>query len=735
MAAARPAPTAAAETNLVLDDLARDSLRTLLPVTLGLTWAWTSAVMIYDQRCVLFALALFALVLGSCWACISLRDRRLPLAVAVYLAGLGGAITLMALRAPGAGTFHVYLLLVLAAAAVAGPAIAWGVAAGAAALVLIIGRSAHLAPPADLASPILLILVTALMAYVSSRRLLTALGWALSMSERANRKAEEARERRAEARSILKSLDEAYLRLERANQALIFAREATERAYRFKAEFVANVSHELRTPLNLIVGFSEMMATAPESYKGRPLPSQYRGDVMAIYRSARHLSDLIDDVLDLSQIEAGRLPIVREETDLAEIIHEAADLIRGLAHAKGLQVIVDLPHPLPRLALDRTRIRQVLLNLLSNAARFTDEGYIRMRARLEGESVQVTVEDSGRGIAPERIAQAFEAFSRLDDDRARQGTGLGLAVSRRFVELHGGEMHIESVLGRGTTVGFALPVLAGRALAPGLVRTRPVADTPEAPPAVLVLLDDRHAFTLLRRHVQEFNLVQADTPERAVELLRQARPLAIVMEAGWRGRWAEIASAAGLAEPVPILTCPLPSLRQLGQLLGAGDYLAKPLRREDLQAVVARLGPPLRSVLVVDDDPSFARLLVRLLKAEDEGIEALMASGGAEGLAIARARRPDLVLLDLLMPGVSGYDFLAEVRGDPGLASMRVVVMSARSPELEARLQPGALQLERCGGLSLTEMVQGIQALLGVVTQPAVVAQASVAGVAATPPA
>ena len=728
--AAAPLVDQRVEVVTVSDDLVRDSLRILLPVTLLLMWGWATLAMLLDERRIFPAILLFGLSAVGCWEAYSLQEKCLSRAVVAYLAVLVVDVTVIALLFFNPSVLYLYLLIVLISAVLISPAVAWGMAGVSVVLAVAAGWGHHLGFW-EWASPVLLILMTALTSWLGSRRLYTALDWALRMTQESQKNAEEARERRAEVRSILKSLEEAYVRLERANQALIFAREAAEKAYRFKAEFVANVSHELRTPLNLIVGFSEMMATAPESYKGRPLPSQYRGDVMAIYRSARHLSDLIDDVLDLSQMEAGRLPIAREEADLGEVIHEAADLIRGLAQAKGLRVIIDLPPALPRLQLDRTRIRQVLLNLLSNATRFTDQGHIRVRARLEGELVRVTVEDSGRGIAPERLQQAFEAFSQLDDDRARQGTGLGLAVSRRFVELHGGTMWIESQVGEGTTVGFSLPVAEEGEAASDLVRTRAVAHGPEERPPVLVLHDDPHALALLRRYVEGYRFVLANSIERAVELLRQGRPLAVIMESAWGAHWAQ-AAGAGLGESVPVITCPLPSLRQVGLLLGAQDYLAKPLRREDLLAALTRLPRSPRSVLVVDDDPNFSRLLARMLRAHDAMVEVLMASGGEEGLSVARSRRPDLVLLDLLMPGFSGYDFLATVRADAALAGMAVIILSARSFELEARPLPGALRLEKAGGLSLTELIQGIQSLLAVVTGPAAVAPAS-AGVVVTP--
>ncbi len=720
-----------AEIRAALDDLVRESLRTLLTVAVVLAWLWLTQVIITDRPYLIWAYVVLATLVVAGAISYRLCHQRLGLAVGVYLAGLTVAVTVIACALRGAAVSYLYLLIVLVAAVLADQRAMWSVTGVCIALAVTVGTRVHHMSVSDLFPMALCVLLAALTAWLGSRRLFTALSWALSMTEQARKSAQEARERRAEVRSMLKSLDEAYVRLERANEALIFAREAAEKAYRFKAEFVANVSHELRTPLNLIVGFSEMMATAPESYRGKRLPSEYRGDVMAIYHSARHLSDLIDDVLDLSQIEAGRLPITREPTELGGIVREAVDIIRGLAEAKGLRLELDLAPGLPTLRLDRTRIRQVLLNLLSNATRFTDHGWIRVRARIHGHEVRVTVEDSGRGIAPDKLAQAFEAFGQLDDDRTRQGSGLGLAVSRRFVELHGGRMWIESTLGQGTTVGFALPLDEAKAPAP-LLRIRE-APSRDGRPRVLVLHDDPQVLTLLRRYVESVSFVLADTAQHAAELLRETLPFAVILDSTWVERWQRIVAEVGVTEPLPTLTCPLPSLRQLALLLGAADYLVKPVRREALLQALARLPNPPRSVLIVDDDPSFARLMVRILKAHDPTINLLLASGGAEGLAIARSERPDLVLLDLLMPEVTGYDFLEEVRRDPALAGMGVIILSARSLEQEARPLAGELRLERPGGLTPTEALEAIRALLEVLTQPAAASRATVAAPAAGP--
>ncbi len=709
----------------VLDDLVGDSLRVLLPTTAILTWVWASVAILAIEARVVHGLVVLGLVLATTALSYLLHRRNLGLAVAVYLTGLTLALTIIATAFVSPALFFLYIPLLLVTAMLTGPGITWAMALVAIVLTLAIGRGVHTLPLGQLLSPIVFVLLTALSAWLSSRRLFTALAWALSMTAEAQKNAEEARERRAEVRSILKSLEEAYVRLERANEALIFAREAAEKAYRFKAEFVANVSHELRTPLNLIVGFSEMMATAPESYGGTLLPNQYRGDVMAIYRSARHLSDLINDVLDLSQIEAGRLPLRREPSDLGKIVGEACEIMRGLAEAKGLRLDVNLPPEVPLLCLDRTRIRQVLLNLLSNATRFTDCGWIRVSAVVDGDEVQITVEDSGRGIPADRMAHAFEAFSQLDEERAREGSGLGLAVSKRFVELHGGTMWIHSTPGMGTTVGFSLPLpQSGKAVPLTLLRTPAPLSGAQGPRWVLVLHDDEHAVSLLRRYVEGYHFRRADSVEGAVALMREAQPAAVILDSSWHDRWMQVADAADVPPHLPVLTSPLPGLHRLGLLMGAADYLAKPVTREDLAAALARLPRPARTVLVVDDDRHLVRLLARMLTAIDPSLCVLEASSGAEGLQMARSQRPDVVLLDLLMPAVSGFDFMEEIKGDQTLAETSVIIMSARPVEQERAPILGELRLARVGGFTLSEILQLTEAALTGLTQSAAVGPA-----------
>lgn len=713
------------EPSAVLEDLTRDSFRLLLPVTAAVTWAWALAVLYGMERYTLHAYGVMALMAAVVWLGYRLHRRWLRLAIAIYLLGAMAATTTIALSFGGVGTLYLYVVILPVAATLASPRAVWALATVAGALVVAVGRGAYGLPLVQLALPVTTMFLAALALWLGSQRLFTALAWALNMTREAQKSAAMAREHRAEVRRVLKSLDEAYVRLERANEALIYAREAAERAYQFKAEFVANVSHELRTPLNLIVGFSELIATAPESYGGAVLPNPYRGDVMAIYRSARHLADLINDVLDLSRLEAGAMPLLKEEADIGEVAREAAEMVRGLAEARGLRLELSVPEVLPAVRLDRTRIRQVLLNLLTNATRFTERGWIALRIRAEDREVVVTVEDSGEGIPPDRLARAFEAFSQLDDDHVRQGSGLGLAVSKRFVELHGGRMWIDSKPGRGTTVAFSLP-LAERGSGSAHRRSGTRLQRRSELPTVLVLHDDARTLSLLRRYVDACEFVLATTPHEAREKVGEVFPVAVVVDVGWPGGAPAVAEI-GLPEGTPVVSCPLPSMRRFAVLLGADDYLAKPVTREHLAEVLARLPRLPQSALIVDDDPDVVRLLARLLVGCCPEVRVSEAFGGRAGLEAARAQQPDLVLLDLYMPEVSGYEFLEEVRRDPSLADTHVIVVSVRPTEESSVPLVGPVWLERGDGFSFTEVLQVLQSTLPVITRRSAAAPASAA--------
>ncbi|GIV70159.1 response regulator [Caldilinea sp.] len=721
-----------AEKDSIFADFACEALTILLIATLVLAWAWTGYVGLFDAQRVGYAYTVFAIALFSGAGVYYLAQKRLRPAVFLYLCSLLAAITLVVVAYNDASLLALYLLTVLIAAPLTRPR-----GLGAATLLTLGTLFAvgvwRAMPPAEMVTPVILTMLAALTAWLSTRRLFTALEWALNMTAHAHRSAEEARAHRAELQRVLHSLDLALSRLERSNRALAFAQEAAERAYRFKSEFVANVSHELRTPLNLIVGFSEMMTTAPESYGGKPLPGEYRGDMLAIYRSSRHLLDLINDVLDLSQIESGRMAIHKERVLIQDVIQEAVEIVRGLAEARHLQLVVEAPETPLAVELDRVRIRQVLLNLLTNAMRYTEQGCVCVRAWSDEQELTVLVQDSGRGIAPEKLARAFEAFDRLDEEQLTHGSGLGLAVSKKFVELHDGRMWIESELGRGTTVGFTLPLpTQNRQPVRSTLRTSRPLPQENRQPLALLIHNDTRALALLRRHIVNCEFVLAENAEEAQALMKELAPDAVIVETGSMGEWRRLTANHPAALETPALIAPLPSARQTGAALGASYYLPKPVGREDIAFVLKRLPRAPRTALVVDDDPHIVRLIGRMLRSALPEIQVMEAFGGEEALALAQARPPDIIFVDLYMPGMNGEAFIQEVQLDPRLARTTIVVVSVRSVEQELAPIQGELWIRREHGFTLSELLLLLEANLCTLTQAGATSPTSAAARLAT---
>lgn len=561
-------------------------------------------------------------------------------------------------------------------------------------------------------TPALLVYLTAFAAWLGSRQMHMALGWMQSSYAQARDLLEEVRERRMSLARTLRALEDAYVRIERMNDALIEARRVAEEARRMKAEFAASVSHELRTPLNIILGFSETMANAPETYANVVWTPLLRGDIEQIYRSSRHLSALIDDILDLSALDAHHLGLIMEEADMASVIAEAVAVVENLFRAKDLYLAVDVAPDLPRVRIDPLRIRQVLINLLANASRFTHTGGVRITCRMTREGIEVAVADTGEGIAPQDVARVFEDFSQVDGSTARthDGTGLGVPLSRRLVQLHGGRMWLRSELGKGTTFFFTLPVTA-RAWSAGTRTDKPPFAAPDYRRTVLVMGHDSLALHTLRRHLGQCDVVEVADPAVLPAMVEQYHPAALVVncdsEAGWIGP-----ERAALPDDLPVIAVSLPRSLRSAQALGIERVLVKPVTREQLLAAISDLGYEVRSVLIVDDDPQLVELFGRMLQSA--GYRTLKAFGGAEALARLRQQRVDLVILDILMADVGGLEVLREMKADPSIATVPVIVASAHYPE-SARAAGGLfIQLARARDASVTETLTALEALLAV---------------------
>ncbi len=607
-----------------------------------------------------------------------------------------------------------YLFLVLFAGLLLGAPFA--IAAAVASALLIVGLG-HASMPAPATYWLALLAGAAILSILISRALALAEHWEREATTRQREHILKLRERQGELNRTLKALDEAYALLKRSHEELIVARQEAEEARALKEQFVANVSHELRTPLNLIVGFAELMYLSPQTYGDVRWTPTLAGDVEEIYRASRHLQSLVNDILDLSRIDAARLPMFRELQDIRAVIADAADTIMPLLRQHGLSYEAEWPEELPNLFIDRTRIRQVLLNLFSNAIRYTDSGGITLRVKQGQDAVVISVQDTGIGIPEDQLGVVFEEFRQVSGGpRGRGGTGLGLALSRQFVELHGGRMWVESQLGQGSTFHIALPL-------PGAVpQTTQLQHTPShrevdfSGHALVVVDPDPTIAEMLSRYLGDRRVLSAEDAIQAEQLVAAEHPLAVIVNQppdmpaqDWLGPLGEHSRRYG----VPILRCSLPSPSWLRQNEGLDDCLTKPISREALQALLAKHLHGPGTILVVDDDPGFVNLMARMLDSIDLAGRVLTAYSGAQALRLAQERPPAMVLLDLLMPGMDGFQVAQALRQQLGLAQTLIVAVTGTSYAEETLQQRGTqLTLTQSLGISTGKMVELLGAVI-----------------------
>ena len=505
----------------------------------------------------------------------------------------------------------------------------------------------------------------------------TALNWAWWRSEQASDLAELLRDRQGMLSRTMKTLELTNHLLQRTNRELELARRDTEEARRLKAEFAANISHELRTPLNIILGFTEVMSRSPEVYGTVNWSPLLRRDVAEIRRNARYLSEFVDDILDLARVDALRMPIHREPSDLAGVVEEAAGVVRRLLQDKRVRLVLDPPSRLPSISLDRTRIRQVMLNLLTNAVRFSDEGTIGVSVRLQPHEVVVAVSDTGRGIPQEELGQIFDEFHQAGAWRQpeERGKGLGLAVARQLVQLHGGRIWAESKVNAGSTFYFSLPLEPKE-----VTRLKPPPAVPlptqRSLPVVVVLDEGDLAATYLQRHLDGYSILAAESAAEARELVRAWHPRAVIVNLPPDGEVrTEELKALALPPGVPVLACCLPSRRWLVQDERFAAALTKPVSAEQLMETVRLLAPE-GDVLVVDDERGFVHFVQRAFQAAGQDRRLRWAFDGAEALSLIRERPPALVLLDVVLPGMDGMALADAIRADRSLAGVKLVVVT-----------------------------------------------------------
>jgi signal transduction histidine kinase/DNA-binding response OmpR family regulator len=478
-------------------------------------------------------------------------------------------------------------------------------------------------------------------------------------------------------------VQEANRRLEAVNQELLRAKEEAERSTRFKDQFLSTMSHELRTPLNAVLGFSDLLVD--ERYG--PLNDKQRRYIEHIHTGGKHLLSLINDILDLSKIEAGRMELGIENLKVQGVLAEVLTVMQPLADRKS-HVLCTSGDAGLAVRADATRLKQVLMNLLGNAIKFTPNGgKIELVARLDGGKVRMEVRDNGPGIPPEEQKRIFEAFYRLREyGKKTEGTGLGLAITQRLVELHGGELNLNSQLGQGSCFYFSLPAVASAR--ESVRRERSPVPTSAGSARILVIEDHRITAQLLHTQLTSagYHVLLCEEPQKALELAAQLQPAAITLDIVMRPKsgWEVLTQLK--RDPrtahIPMIVVSIVDQPGMGMLLGADDYLVKPVDKDTLLGAIARhIGTrsapkSAKPILVVEDDTPTREFIAEMLNSQ--GYVVSTAADGAEARAQVAASLPELVILDMMLPEVSGFELLNEWRASMRTATLPVFVLTSK---------------------------------------------------------
>jgi signal transduction histidine kinase/DNA-binding response OmpR family regulator len=527
----------------------------------------------------------------------------------------------------------------------------------------------------------------------------------------------------------------------RAERELRLARDKAVEANEAKSRFLANISHELRTPLNAVIGYSELVH---EDLEGTD-QADVLPDIDRITKAGHHLLSLINDILDLSKAEADKMDLYVEEVELDELLEEITDTVRPVVEEKQNTLKIDVDQAPETLRTDRQKLRQMLLNLLSNAAKFTEENLVRLHAFAEqqqGREVCVfEVIDRGIGIPEEKLDELFEAFTQADESTTREygGTGLGLTITKRFTDMMGGEIDVESQVGEGSTFRITLPVDVehpdgGRGPTAGEERVE-AAETeteaeearqgePEATrrgPLVLVIDDDPSVHRLMEQHLgrEGFAVETARGADQGIEKARRLEPDVITLDVlmpdvdGWQ-TLDRLQSDPELTD-IPVVMVTIVSDQNMGFSLGASDYLTKPVDREVLAGTLAEHAgkPNGRPIVIAEDDEETRQLLERTV--ERAGWSTVTAPDGQKALeALDNGIDPSALLLDLMMPNLDGFELLDELRERPDFRHVPVIVVTAAELSAEERksLESKVDQIFRKGDFAHDQLIDELETAL-----------------------
>ncbi|NOU70330.1 response regulator [Paenibacillus sp. LMG 31458] len=471
------------------------------------------------------------------------------------------------------------------------------------------------------------------------------------------------------------------------------ARDEAIEANQIKSQFLANMSHELRTPLNAIIGYSEMLKEDAEDMN-EPI---FADDLGKIHNAGKHLLTLINDILDLSKIEAGKMDLYLEVCDIPTLIHEVLTTVNPLIESGGNHLEVAFPQG--EMKTDITKLRQILFNLLSNAGKFTKDGTIWLTIGYEMANghpgISFSIKDTGIGMTPEQMEHLFHAFKQADSSTTRKygGTGLGLAISQKLCKMMGGQITVDSTYSQGTTFAFWLPLLENHAEGINDPLTENGSWTMQRNRTVLVIDDDPAMLQLMQRLLSKegCTVALAQNGQEGLRLARELRPTLISLDVLMPGTdgWTVLTTLKNDPElsDIPVIMMTMTDDKNMGYALGAAEFLIKPIYKEKLISVLDKHIPERQSnsILVIEDDITTSQMMTQML--EKEGYKVTKAKDGRVALQFMVQALPQLILLDLMMPGMDGFEFVTELRKREEWRWIPIVVITAKDIASEDRLR------------------------------------------------